>query len=198
MEDNAASIERIIHSLLAGEVSKAHRLAEKGLPFEPLLIAGRRYRLTEAMRIFVRDGFIDRYSGDRMIFPGILRLLAVSLPEAFPFQEHWKMSQTHMIYWHLFPTLDHIVPISRGGSDTEGNLVCTSMLKNSAKANWTLEELGWQLHPPGRFEEWDGLTHLFIGFTERKPEMLSTRYLKSWHKAAIAVLDRNCETARRG
>ncbi len=137
----------------------------------------------------MRDGFIDRYSGNRMLFPGILRLLAVALPAAFPFQEHWKMSETHMVFWQMFPTLDHIVPTSRGGADSEENLICTSMLRNSAKANWTLEELGWQLHPPRRFEEWDGLTGLFIRFVERKPDMLSTRYLRSWHKAAILVLN---------
>lgn len=189
MKDNTATIEKIFRSLLAGKVSETRQLAKKELPFEPVLAAGRRYHLTQAMRIFMRDGFIDRYSGNRMLFPGILRLLAVALPAAFPFQEHWKMSETHMVFWQMFPTLDHIVPTSRGGADSEENLICTSMLRNSAKANWTLEELGWQLHPPRRFEEWDGLTGLFIRFVERKPDMLSTRYLRSWHKAAILVLN---------
>ena len=67
------------------------------------------------------------------------------------------MSETHMIYWELFPTVDHVVPIARGGGDDESNWVTTSMLHNSAKSNWKLEELGWQLLPAGDIEQWDGL-----------------------------------------
>ena len=54
-----------------------------------------------------------------------------------------------MAYWGLFPTIDHIVPIARGGLDGEENLVCCSMLTNNIKTNWTLEQLQWQLYPPG-------------------------------------------------
>jgi hypothetical protein len=76
------------------------------------------------------------------------------------------MINTHPAYWELFPTLDHVVPIARGGWDDEANLVSTSTLHNSAKANWTLEELGWSLHPPGALSQWDGLLAWFLGFAE--------------------------------
>ena len=55
------------------------------------------------------------------------------------------MSEGHMAYWELFPTIDHILPVARGGLDSEENLVCCSMLTNSIKSNWTLEQLQWQL-----------------------------------------------------
>jgi hypothetical protein len=111
----------------------------------------------QALRVFVRDGFIDRYSGNRLLFPPVLRLLSVMLPDAFPFHCNWKMNKTHPAYWELFPTLDHIVPVARGGPDHEDNLVSTSMLRNSAKANLTLEELGWSINPPGDMNQWDGM-----------------------------------------
>src|SRR5579862_3680063 len=45
-------------------------------PFTPLQTVGRKYREVEAVRVFVGDGFIDRYSGSRLVFPGVLRLLS--------------------------------------------------------------------------------------------------------------------------
>lgn len=33
-----------------------------------------------------------------------------------------------------FKTLDHIIPITRGGADDTNNFISTSMLRNSAKA----------------------------------------------------------------
>jgi HNH endonuclease len=52
-------------------------------------------------------------------------------------------------FWEVGATIDHVVPVTRGGADDESNWVTTSMARNSAKMNWTLEELGWTLHPPG-------------------------------------------------
>jgi hypothetical protein len=72
------------------------------------------------------------------------------------------MSETHPAYWEPFPTVDHLVPITKDGTNTEANCVTTSMLRNSAKANWTIEELGWVLYPPGDLERWDGLVHWFL------------------------------------
>jgi hypothetical protein len=48
------------------------------------------------------------------------------------------MSETHIIYWALFPTIDHVVPVAREGPDEDKNWVTTSMLRNAAKSNWTL------------------------------------------------------------
>lgn len=93
------------------------------------------------MVVFTRDGFVDRYSGDLLVFPGTLRLLAKLLPHEFPFHSNWKADACHPAFWQLFPTIDHVVPVSRGGADADSNWMSTSMLRNSAKANLTLEEL---------------------------------------------------------
>ena len=112
-------------------------------PFTPPTNAWRKYSAGQYMEVFVRDGFIDRYSGRRLVFPGTLRLLSLLLLQEFPFHPNWKTDACHFAFWELFPTIDVIVPVSRGGLDREDNWVSTSMLLNAAKANFTLEELGW-------------------------------------------------------
>ena len=84
------------------------------------------------------------------------------MPQEFPAHPNWKMSASHVMYWELCATIDHLVPVSRGGADDKSNYVTTSVLRNSAKAHWTLEELGWTLHPPGLMGSWDGLMGWFL------------------------------------
>lgn len=49
------------------------------------------------------------------------------------------------MYRELFPSIDHLVPAACGGADDESSWISTSMLRNSAKAHWPLDELGWTL-----------------------------------------------------
>jgi hypothetical protein len=140
------------------------------------------------MRIFVRDGFVDRYSGRRLVFPGALRLLSILLPQQFPFHSNWKSDQCHAAFWELFPTIDHVVPVSRGGPDAEKNWVSTSMLLNGAKANFTLDELGWKLHPANGDNQWDGLSRWFLHQSRQRPELKTNLYLRTWTNAAEAIL----------
>jgi hypothetical protein len=60
------------------------------------------------------------------------------------------------------------------------------MLKNTAKANFTIEELGWQLHPPGSLSEWDGLTGWFMR-QELRADTASP-YLRRWRDAVTHVM----------
>jgi hypothetical protein len=97
------------------------------------------------------------------------------------------MDSTQPAFWELFPTIDHVVPVARGGVDSEENWVTTSQLRNSAKANWTLEELSWKLVPPGKIAEWNGLTQWFVNFIEAQDDLLGN-YLRTWLRAATACL----------
>jgi hypothetical protein len=182
------TIKEICDALLAGDCIRASQIAREEYPFTPLEPVSRKYSQLKATSLFVRDGFIDRYLGSHLVFPGTLRLLALLLPAEFPWHPHGKMSVSHIVYWELFPTLDHVVPVARGGADSEENLVTTSMLRNSAKSNWTLDELGWHLLPPGDCREWDGLLHWFLAFIEHDPSHLSDAYTRAWHTAASRVL----------
>jgi hypothetical protein len=95
------------------------------------------------------------------------------------------MSETHEAFWELSPTIDHVVPVSRGGRDEDANWVTTSMRRNSAKSNWTLQELGWQLHPAGSLEEWDGLMSWFIRRVAAHPALLKVSLISRWNRAAL-------------
>ncbi len=62
------------------------------------------------------------------------------------------------------------------------------MARNSAKMNWTLDELGWTLRPPGNVQEWDGLLGWFLEYTATHPETLTGSSVRAWHRAAKAAL----------
>jgi 5-methylcytosine-specific restriction endonuclease McrA len=184
MKDRSRIIKNVCDALLAGDKSQASAIARHEYPFEGRLSAGRAYTPFQSTYIFIRDGFIDRYSGDRLVFPAVLRLLSRLLPEDFPAHPSWKMSDSHIVYWEFFPTIDHIIPVARGGADEERNWATTSMMRNSAKSNWTLEELGWHLLPPGDFKEWDGLISWLMKYIEDDPLQLREAYIKRWYNAA--------------
>ena len=187
MNSKSQTIKAVCDSLMAGDPQSAVDTARNGYPFAPAQSTGRVYTETECTAIFVRDGFIDRYSGTQIIFPGTIRLLSRLLPAEFPFHSNWKMTETHMVYWELFPTIDHLVPVARGGADNEKNWVTTSMLHNTAKSNWTLEELGWQLVSPGDLKQWDGLLGWFVTYLHQQQSHLADEYIRRWHRAALAV-----------
>lgn len=155
--------------LARGDVPAADQAMREGSPFVAPVHGGRKATPVDCMRVYLRDGFIDRYTGARLIHPAVLRLLSWQLPEAVPFHTNWKMSETHALYWERCPTLDHIVPVSRGGLDDASNHVTTSMRVNSAKGEARVEELGWTLREPGRLDAWDGLTAWLLSRWDEDP-----------------------------
>jgi Restriction endonuclease len=162
-------------------------LLRREYPFTPAETVERKHGDGEALKVFLRDGFIDRYSGTHLVFPGVLRILSLRLPAEFPYHPNWKMTETHLAFWELSPTVDHVVPIARGGIDAESNWVTTSMLRNSAKANWMLDELGWKLLPPGDLSVWDGLLQWFLRHVGAHPDLLQNAGIAAWHRAARFV-----------
>ena len=184
LPDKADVIERICKRLAAGDEGGARAIARDEYPFLSVENAGRKYNEHQMMAIFTRDGFVDRYSGRRLVLPGALRLLSKVMPEEFPFHANWKMSESHVMWWELCPTVDHVEPVARGGRDDESNWVTTSMLRNSAKANWTLDELGWALLPDEQLNKWDGLTEWFLAFLA-KDSRWRDPYIRRWELAAL-------------
>ena len=180
-------VARVCGALLEGDRDRASALATAEYPFVANANAGRAYTEVQSTCIYRRDGFLDRYTGDRLIFPGTLRLLSKLMPAEFPSHPNWKMSATHMIYWELFPSIDHVVPVARGGADSEENWVTTSMVRNAAKAHWTLEELGWTLRPIDTSTGWDGLTGWFLDYLHDRTEHQSNPYLARWLRAAKTI-----------
>ena len=181
-------IKDICQSLLDENKEECRQIANEKYPFVSYLAEKRNYTPFQQTRVFLRDGFIDRYSGKKLLFPGIFRILKLELPDVFPAHLNWKMTETHIVYWELFPTVDHVHPITRGGMDREDNWITTSMLRNSAKSNWTLEEIGWAIKEPGELKAWDGLINIFTELIKKNSGLLADAYIKRWHGALIRTL----------
>ena len=188
MIDKAIIIEQICKTLLSSSKDGALNFINEKYKFDYKVAKNRAYSERQKIQVFLRDGFIDRYTGDKLVNPGILKALSVHFPEDFPYHLHWKMEKTHIAYWELTPTLDHIVPIARGGEDAFENWVTTSQLHNSIKSHWTLEQMGWKLFEPGNLSDWNGLTKLFIELVEKDGTLLEDNYVKRWYKFSKEML----------
>lgn len=166
------------------EIKEAEKIIKEKYPFIPIKHEnGKNRKATkkQLMEQFFRDGFIDRYSGKKLINPGMLLTMSVKMPKEFPYQSNWKTDECHIAYWNYYPTLDHIYPISLGGKDTPENWASTSMVYNSFKSNFTLEQIGWTLKNKGNIKDWDGLSNFFIKIVEKDESLIKNKVIKSWY-----------------
>ena len=187
LANSSTPMELLMGDLISGDLVKAAATAQEYLPFKPKEKTKRAYTQREMLNTFVRDGFIDRYSGERLYNPGFLRLLNVLLPDQFPYDAHGHFEKCHEICWDLMPSLDHQTPLARGGADDKSNWITTSMRRNMAKGPWALQDLGWHLHSPGSLDEWDGGCATFVHLVESFSEKYKThRYIMDWYKLTKA------------
>jgi 5-methylcytosine-specific restriction endonuclease McrA len=186
--ERALLIKNICDLLLDEKKQDSIQLANENYPFTKSLTHKRQYSKFQMCKVFLRDGFIDRYSGRKLLFPGLIKVLTIEFPEIFKYHRNWKMSDTHMIYWDLFPTIDHLNPIARGGQNDFDNLITTSMIRNSAKSNWTIEEIGWKVHAQGHLDNWDGLVNNFIELTEKNPDYEKDNYVRDWKCSLLRAM----------
>ena len=184
--DSINVIKRVCNSILNKNIDDAKDIIEKEYKHYSPKRDKRSMNSYEKLEIFMRDGFIDRYTGKKLLFPNVLRILSINLGNVFPFHNNWKMSDCHRAYWELFPTCDHIKPIAVGGNDSIENIVTTSMNMNSAKSNFSMEEIGFNLHEKGNIQEWDGMISWYLEYFEKNPDILQDDdYIKKWHKALV-------------
>ena len=181
-------IGNIVELLLDNNQNSAKSILLREYPHKAYDTEKRTYTIRQKMEQFIKDGFIDRYTGEKLLNPGILKVLSVYFPDEFPFHPHWKMTETHIAYWELVPTIDHIYPIAKGGRDDKSNWVTTSMKNNSIKSNYTIDEIHWSLYPCGKVSDWDGLTQSFIKLVENNKELLKDNYIKSWYNISKRLL----------
>jgi hypothetical protein len=140
------------------------------------------------MRVFARDGFMNRFTGELLIFPAVLRLLSKEFPKAMPYQMAWRLGETHIAYYDLYACTTRLLPTSRGGSDTESNLVTTTMPYVLARSESTVEEIGWRLTREGYVDEWDGMSSWFVEYLKENQEIRNINYFNMWYIAANKVL----------
>lgn len=181
-------ISSIIDMLIDNNKISAKSIIINEYPHKIYNIEKRTYTISQKMQQFIDDGFIDRYTGEKLLNPGILKVLSVYFPDEFPFHPHWKMTETHIAYWELIPTIDHVYPIAKGGHDDKSNWVTTSMKNNSIKSNYTINEIHWTLYPQGNIKEWDGLSKSFIKLVDNNKELLKDNYIKAWYNISKKLL----------
>lgn len=140
------------------------------------------------MRVFCRDGFINRFTGEPLIFPAVLRLLSKELPRDFPFQQYWRPEGTHIAYHEMGALVTHLVPLSRGGKKEEENLVTTTMPYLLARTDKTIEESGWRLTWEGFVDEWDGMSTWYVDYVKDNEDLRDVNFLNLWFNAAKSVL----------
>ncbi len=153
----AETIEMVCEALGKGDKQDAGELVRSRYPFDPPVERRRSITKLDRTRVFLRDGFIDRYSGDRLFFPPVLEVISMSIPDDFPSHPNGKFTECHVAHWELYSSVDHLVPLVRGGAHDMDNWVTTSMMRNLIKSHWKLEDLGWKLLPSGLLDEWDGM-----------------------------------------
>jgi 5-methylcytosine-specific restriction endonuclease McrA len=153
LADRAETIEMVCEALKKDDRQKAGELVRSRYPFDPPADARRSFSKLDRTRVFLRDGFLDRYGGDRLFFPPVLEVISMSIPDGFLTHPNGKFSECYADHWELYSSVDHLVPVARGGAHEMDNWVTTSMIRNVIKSHWRLEDLGWDLLPPGQLDD---------------------------------------------
>lgn len=185
--DQAEILSGVCALILRGGLDEARATLQREYPLAPTSTLRTSWSKVRLVRVFERDRYTDRYFGSRLVFPGTLRVLSVLLGSVFPYHPNWKQSETHPAVWDLYPTIDHVVPVARGGVDDESNVVTTSMLRNSAKGNWLVEELRWPLERAPVVAGWDGLAGWFTTMCSQHPELRQDPAIQQWSLAMRAI-----------
>lgn len=111
-------------------------------------------------QIYERDGWRCRFCGMKVIS----RKARGVFVQAFPDETHWQVPEfdRHFALYALASSLDHVVPHSRGGINSEDNFVTACYGCQFGRGEWLLEEVEIEdprLHPPV-VDGWDGLARL--------------------------------------
>ncbi|WP_137725903.1 HNH endonuclease [Prescottella subtropica] len=124
-------------------------------------VTGRAARRTVPTRvksgIFDRDRWTCRICGAHTLDLRVTRRISELIPLEFPHHRNWKFEATHLLYWTHTASLEHVVPLARGGRDTPDNMVTTCYACNDARRHFLLDEIGWTLRPVPH-TDWQGLT----------------------------------------
>lgn len=207
MKEPALVLETVANLLLEEKTKEASEMLRENYPFKPYekplskrkegrkhdipspitvkTPVNRKYTQKESLELFFKNGFLDQYSGKRLVCPAALYAMSFALPEVFP----WSGArvESHQGLWDLFPTVDHVEPVSREGQDVPSNWVTTSMTLNMKKGNQTLTELGWSIYDVDDSSAWDGLVSWYVEFARKNPDVASVPNNKGWHKTTIDV-----------
>ena len=81
-------LKRVAINLIAQNKSGAIKIIQNDYPFVHLERERRTYTDKQKIKQSIKDGFIDRYSGQRLVNPGLLKVISCYLPDVFPYHPH--------------------------------------------------------------------------------------------------------------
>ena len=117
----------------------------------------RAFSIAEQAKIFARDHYTCRYCGVPTISLQVMNVVSTLFPWAYSLHPHWKYEKTDRSFSEYSTSLEHHVPIARGGTNEEDNLLTACAWCNYSKNESLAEELGWRKLPVAK-TEWDGLS----------------------------------------
>lgn len=89
-KDRSTVMSDIAAMLLAGNKAAAKAIICQEYPHTYYEIEKRAYTMALKMNQFISDGFIDRYTGEKLLNPGTLKILSNYFPNEFPYQPTGK------------------------------------------------------------------------------------------------------------
>ncbi len=198
----ATSLEAAVRATLSGQCADAESalkdivvsrpvLDTSALVAQPAADAGRtrakrkNVTLATQIAIFRRDNFTCRYCGKQTTFLPLARLLSALCPSALPYHTHGKFGSCHLLFWTHMASIEHVVPVAAGGDNDENNLATACYWCNDWKSHWTVERLGWTLHPSSE-SAWDGLSRYYPALYDRYArgrEAAPEAYFRLWLRA---------------
>lgn len=185
-EDYFERFEALAEALAAARMDDAAQLVE-GVAQPGSLQPTKRPApsLRRWVAIFTRDAYTCRYCLRRTIAPPVLRAVSMLFPQTFKFHPNWKTSECDAAYLVLSTSLDHVIPVTRGGTDDVANLVTACWMCNGMKSNFLLAELpGWTIHEIAE-RTWSGLTE-HLPAMMRAGALEKEQYLRRWADAIAA------------
>ena len=81
--DKIEALREVGRHLLEDERKEAASVLDRHYPFIPVPMTKRRYTLFDRTRTFVSDGFIDRYTGERLVYPPCFESSRKRFPKHF-------------------------------------------------------------------------------------------------------------------
>jgi 5-methylcytosine-specific restriction endonuclease McrA len=183
-ESYSARFQALVSALAVGDSSESRRLVELVANPGALTPTTRPpWSLRRWTAVFARDSYTCRYCERLTIAPPILRVVSHVFPEVFRFNPNWKTSETDAAYFVLSTSSDHVLPVTRGGTDDPDNLVTACWKCNGMKSNFLLSELRhWKLMPVAAPNSWRGLTE-YLDDMILHAGLGNEPYLRRWSEA---------------
>lgn len=69
-------IEDILMEVKNDNIETGRRIILEEYPFQPAIVHKRQYSEKQKMEQFKRDDFIDRYTGEKLVNPGVLKVIS--------------------------------------------------------------------------------------------------------------------------